>query len=208
MNMQTYRPFALAQPFSLGLLRPFLLLRRRLAAAGDSVVVAPSGGPVVAPAQARRRGRPGAAGGALAQLAAAAAALLVVGVIFVAAAAAVVTLGPFRGRSGGGCCRDRHQRRQRRRRRLGRLIVDGGMIALLDGTFVVVGRATPRCGGASARLTFCHRRTTRRLRRRRAFSSDIVHNLVWSRICWDADCLNNGERLIHMRCFCFLIGLK
>jgi hypothetical protein len=58
MNMQTYRPFALAQPISLELLRLFLLLCR-LAAAGGSVVVAPSGGPVVAPAQARRRGRPG-----------------------------------------------------------------------------------------------------------------------------------------------------
>ena len=117
--------------------------------------VAPSGAPVVAPAQARRCGRPGAAaGGALALLAAATAAPLVVGIIFflhdvivalgavIVVTAAVVTLRPFRGRSGGGGCRDRHQRR---RRRLGRLIVDGGMIALLDGTLVAVRRATPRC---------------------------------------------------------------
>ena len=85
--------------------------------------------------------------------------VVLVGVILVGVVPAVVAFEPLRGRRGGddGGGRDRHQgfRRLQLVRPRRPSIVEGGVIALLDGTFVGGGAAPARGRGRGrALLTF------------------------------------------------------
>lgn len=190
------RPFALAQSSLLGLLR---FLRTTAAAAATASafgsIVALRLDAVVASAQARRRG------GALALFAAAVLVLLVVGMVLLLVVLVVVGVVPFHdatltvlvvvtfeplrgrwGRSGGGGGddgggRNRHQgfRRLQLVQPRRPSIVDGGVIALLDGTIVAV--AAPvgrRRGGGRALLAFFPRLISRFFLPR-TFCSAVAH---------------------------------